>query len=424
MPVVPIMRTTVCLLVSLLIFLTGCDRPPSANANAAPNSSSDERTTTMQTESKTPTARIRAITKDGQLSQPIDAPKLVLSDAQWQQRLTKEQYRIGRAKGTEPAFCGGLLNNKEAGIYACVGCNLPLFSSEHKFESGTGWPSYYQPIARENIHEEVDRAYGMVRTEIICPRCDMHLGHVFDDGPRPTGLRYCLNSEVMKFVPKDKFATIAEDPAALALAAAGAAGSSAKPTTNPTTRPASANRAEAVFAGGCFWCVEAVFEELDGVIEAVSGYSGGTKETANYEAVCTGATAHAEAVKIIYDPAKISYEKLLEVHFNTHDPTTLNRQGNDTGPQYRSAIFYANDKEKELAQAFISDLNASKHFPRPIVTTLEPLKAFYPAEAYHQNYACNNPRQGYIQGIAMPKVEKVRDKYRDLLKPESPIPAR
>lgn len=395
-------------LLCLMLLLGACDRPPSANAAAAAPTS-DERN------SMTPTARLRVINKDGKLSDPVDLPKLVLSDAEWQKRLTKEQYRIGRAKGTEPAFCGGLLNNHEEGVYFCVGCNLPLFSSDSKFNSGTGWPSFFQPIAKENVHEEVDRAFGMVRTEIICNRCDMHLGHVFDDGPRPTGLRFCLNSEVMKFVPKDKLASIGEDVTALAAAA--------KATTRPTTRPtAGGQRAEAVFAGGCFWCVEAVFEELDGVYEAVNGYAGGSKETANYEAVCTGATGHAEAVKIIYDPAKISYEKLLEVHFNTHDPTTLNRQGNDSGPQYRSAIFYANDKEKELAQAFIDDLNSSKHFSRPIVTTLEPLKAFYPAEAYHQNYACQNPRQPYISHIALPKVEKVRAKYKDLVKPQSPIP--
>ncbi|HEV8605055.1 MAG TPA: bifunctional methionine sulfoxide reductase B/A protein [Tepidisphaeraceae bacterium] len=405
------MRTLTLLILSLL--LTSCDRPPSANA-ASPNSS-DERNPMS-----TPTARIRVITKDGKLSDPIDAPKLVLSDAEWQKRLTPAQYKIGRAKGTEPAFCGGLLNNHEAGVYFCIGCNLPLFSSDSKFESGSGWPSFFQPISRENVHEEVDRAYGMVRTEIICNRCDMHLGHVFDDGPRPTGLRYCLNSEVMKFLPTAKLATLAEDPTALVAAAAAIS----KPTTKPTTKAASAARAEAVFAGGCFWCVEAVFEELDGVSEAISGYAGGSRETANYEAVCTGATGHAEAVKIIYDPTKISYEKLLEVHFATHDPTTLNRQGNDTGPQYRSAIFYATEKEKELAQAFIDDVNASKHFPRPVVTTLEPLKAFYPAEAYHQNYACQNPRQGYIAHIALPKVDKVREKYKDLVKPQSPIPGR
>ena len=405
MTVVSFMRTLSLVLISLL--LASCDRPPTANA-ASPNSS-DERNP------MTSTARVRVIDKNGKLSDPVEAPKLVLSDAEWQKRLTKEQYRIGRAKGTEPAFCGGLLNNHEEGVYFCVGCNLPLFSSDSKFNSGTGWPSFFQPIAKENVHEEVDRAYGRVRTEIICNRCDMHLGHVFDDGPAPTGLRFCLNSEVMKFVPNAKLASAGEDVAALAAAG--------KAATRPTTKPAaSGQRAEAVFAGGCFWCVEAVFEELEGVIDAVSGYAGGSRETANYDAVCTGATGHAEAVKIIYDPTKISYEKLLEVHFATHDPTTLNRQGNDTGPQYRSAIFYANDKEKELAQAFIDDLNASKHFSRPIVTTLEPLKGFYPAEAYHQNYACRNPYQPYISHIALPKVEKVREKYKDLVKPQSPIP--
>jgi methionine-S-sulfoxide reductase len=194
-----------------------------------------------------------------------------------------------------------------------------------------------------------------------------------------------------------------------------------KPSPSSTSDADSADRAEAVFAGGCFWCVEAVFEELDGVIEAVSGYSGGTKETANYKAVSTGATRHAESVKIVYDPRKIRYEQLLEIHFATHDPTTLNRQGADVGPHYRSAIFFADEKEKQLAQAFIDDLNAAKVFPRPIVTTLEPLTAFYPAETYHQNYACQNPDQGYIRGVAMPKVDKVRQKFKDMLKPTSPF---
>src|SRR5438874_1065729 len=164
MPVVFYMRTLTLLLVALL--LASCDRPPTA-ANAAPtspNTSADERN------SMTSTVRVRVITKEGKLSEPLDVPKLVLSDAEWEKRLTKEQYRIGRAKGTEPAFCGGLLNNHEAGVYACIGCNLPLFSSDNKFESGTGWPSFFQPIANENVDEEVDRAYGLVRTEVICNR--------------------------------------------------------------------------------------------------------------------------------------------------------------------------------------------------------------------------------------------------------------
>ena len=179
--------------------------------------------------------------------------------------------------------------------------------------------------------------------------------------------------------------------------------------------------AAAVFAGGCFWCVEAVFEELDGVKDAVSGYAGGSKETANYEAVCTGATGHAEAVKIIYDPAKISYRKLLEVHFATHDPTSLNRQGNDVGTQYRSAIFYANAEEKKIAEDYIAELTKNHAYDKPIVTTLEPLKEFYPAETYHQNFVCNNPNQGYVQAVALPKVDKVRHKFADSLKKESPL---
>jgi methionine-S-sulfoxide reductase len=179
--------------------------------------------------------------------------------------------------------------------------------------------------------------------------------------------------------------------------------------------------ATAVFAGGCFWCVEAVFEELEGVIDAVSGYAGGSKETANYEAVCTATTGHAEAVQIIYDPAKIDYRKLLQVHFATHDPTTLNRQGNDTGPQYRSTVFYANEDEKRAAQDTVDELARARAFDRPIVTTLEPLREFFPAETYHQNYVCANPRQGYVRAVALPKVEKVRKLFHDDLKEKSPL---
>jgi len=179
--------------------------------------------------------------------------------------------------------------------------------------------------------------------------------------------------------------------------------------------------AAAVFAGGCFWCVEAVFEELDGVQDAVSGYAGGSAETANYEAVCSGTTGHAESVKILYDPKKITFRKLLEVHFATHDPTSLNRQGNDVGTQYRSTIFYANEAEKKIAQDYISELNNKHVYDKPIVTTLEPLKAFYPAETYHQNYVCQNPNQGYVRAVALPKVDKVRHKFADDLKATSPL---
>jgi len=173
-----------------------------------------------------------------------------------------------------------------------------------------------------------------------------------------------------------------------------------------------------VVAGGCFWCTEAVFEQLEGVGDVVSGYAGGTKETANYDAVCTGRTGHAEAIRIPYEPAKVSYGQLLRVFFATHDPTTLNRQGNDTGPQYRSAIFYENDEQKKVAEGYIKQLNNAKAFKRPIVTTVEPLKpgGFYEAERYHQNYVVCNPGNPYVRSQAVPKVKKVRQKFADQVK--------
>jgi methionine-S-sulfoxide reductase len=172
----------------------------------------------------------------------------------------------------------------------------------------------------------------------------------------------------------------------------------------------------AVLAGGCFWCTEAAFEQLAGVSDVKSGYAGGTRETANYRAVCGGDTGHAEAIRITYDPAKISYEQLLDVFFDAHDPTQLNRQGADAGTQYRSAIFFTSDDEKHAAEAKIAALTAAKKFPRPIVTTLEPLGEFFPAEDYHQDYARLNPDQPYIQGVSLPKVCKVREKHADLIR--------
>lgn len=161
----------------------------------------------------------------------------------------------------------------------------------------------------------------------------------------------------------------------------------------------------AVLAGGCFWGVEAVFDNLRGVQSATSGYSGGTAATANYEAVSTGATAHAESVKVIYDPAKVSYGQLLKVYFSiAHDPTQLNRQSPDSGPQYRSAIYAATPAQQKVASAYIAQLSAAKVFPAPIVTTVEPLQAFYPAEAYHQNYLSRHPNEPYIVYNDAPKL--------------------
>lgn len=180
----------------------------------------------------------------------------------------------------------------------------------------------------------------------------------------------------------------------------------------------------AVFAGGCFWCTEAVFEQLDGVLDVTSGYTGGTKETANYDRVCQGDTGHAEAIRITYDPNKVTYAKLLQVFFTGHDPTTKNAQGPDHGTQYRSAIFFSSEDEKKVAADYIKQLDDAKVFSRPIVTTLEALKEFYPAETYHQDFARQNPSYPYILQQAAPKVEKIREKFPEQLKGATTQPAK
>lgn len=338
----------------------------------------------------------------GLLVGPLEIPVVTLTDDQWKQRLSPEQYRILRHQGTERPFCGTLLDNKLEGVYTCAGCGLPLFLSTHKFHSGTGWPSFFQPIADGNVIEHDDHSHGMTRTEINCGRCHGHLGHVFPDGPRPTGLRFCLNSESLTFTTNDRLADLADPAADLA--------------SRTTTQSA---QQYAVFGGGCFWCTEAAFEGLTGVHDVESGYAGGPADLANYQAVCNGNTGHAEVIRITYDPTIINFEQLLDVFFDAHDPTQLNRQGNDIGTQYRSAIFYSGSQQKSAAQAKIAELTATQVFPKPIVTTLEPLEHYYPAEAYHQDYARHNPHQPYIQYHAIPKACQVRNKHKPLFEKPS-----
>ena len=186
--------------------------------------------------------------------------------------------------------------------------------------------------------------------------------------------------------------------------------------------PPSANgpRETAILAGGCFWGEEKVMRDIPGLVSIEVGYAGGAKTGVSYEDVSNGDTGHAESVRIVYDPRKISYETLLKVHFATHDPTSLNRQGNDVGTQYRSAIFYATEEQRQIAEAMIADLTDAKAFHRPIVTTLEPLIAFYPAEAHHQNYVACHAHEPYIRSVALPKVAKVRAKFKDLLTTPQP----
>jgi peptide-methionine (S)-S-oxide reductase len=176
----------------------------------------------------------------------------------------------------------------------------------------------------------------------------------------------------------------------------------------------------AVFAGGCFWCTEVVFEQLKGVTDVVSGYAGGSKETAKYSLVSGGGTQHAEVIQVRYDPAQISYGQLLKVFFSVaHDPTQLNRQGPDYGAQYRSAIFYTNDEQRRVAEAYVQQLTAAKSFDKPIVTKIGPLPAFYPAEEYHQDFVKRNPVHPYVLVNAKPKVKKLKDLFGPQLKSKS-----
>jgi peptide-methionine (S)-S-oxide reductase len=185
----------------------------------------------------------------------------------------------------------------------------------------------------------------------------------------------------------------------------------AKLTSSPNE-----NTDTATFGSGCFWCSEAIFQRLDGVIKVVSGYSGGSIANPSYEQVCTGTTGHAEVVDVIYDPTRISYDELLSVFWKTHDPTTLNRQGNDTGTQYRSVIFYHNDEQREKAEMYKAALDTSGAWSKPIVTAIEPLTNFYRAEDYHQNYFNTNSRTMYCQYVIRPKLEKFEKVFKDQLK--------
>ena len=291
--------------------------------------------------------------------------------AQLAKGLTDEERRILLDHGTEAAFCGTLLDNKKEGTYVCRLCELPLFSSDAKFTSGTGWPSFYKPVSKDHLSYIEDNSYGMRRIEIRCARCDGHQGHVFEDGPKPTGLRFCLNSASLKFYEKGD-----QMPEA------------AQPIETQT----------AYFAGGCFWGVEDRFRHLDGVIDAVSGYQGGHVENPTYKQVCYTDTGHAESVKVVFDPKTISYDELLEKFFEFHNPTQLNRQGPDVGPQYRSAIFPASDEQREKAEAFIKAQNEEGRWAGRVVTKVEPMAPFYEAEDYHQDY---NAKHGRSCAISM-----------------------
>ena len=287
------------------------------------------------------------------------------------------EHHVTQDCGTEPPFDNAYWNHHEEGIYVDLISGEPLFSSIDKYDSGTGWPSFSRPLEADHIVEKTDTSLGRTRTEVRSHYGDAHLGHVFPDGPEETGLRYCINSASLRFISKEKLVEEGyEDYVSL------------------FTKSSEKAYETALLAGGCFWGMQELFRQHRGVIQTRVGYTGGNTANPVYDQVKTGTTGHAEALEIIFNPEQISYEQLLEFFFQIHDPSTLNQQGNDRGTQYRSAIFYFNETQKNQAQKIINALQASRHWPQPIVTQLVSAGPFYLAEKEHQDYLQRYPN-GY-----------------------------
>jgi peptide methionine sulfoxide reductase msrA/msrB len=271
-------------------------------------------------------------------------------------KLTPEEEAIIIHKGTERPFSGKYYKHREKGVYACKRCDAVLFTSEDKFDSGCGWPSFDDYIP-ETVKRQPDK--DGIRTEIICNNCGGHLGHVFTgEELTPKNTRYCVNSLSLAFIPSGKTQKLQN----------------------------------AYFAGGCFWGVEYFFQNTKGVKSTRVGYMGGHKANPTYEEVCSGITGHAETLEVVYDPSVTNFEQLAKLFFEIHDPTQLNRQGPDIGQQYRSAIFYTDDLQKETAEKLINILKKKGY---NVVTEVVKADKFWEAEEYHQLYYHKNNGKPY-----------------------------
>lgn len=275
--------------------------------------------------------------------------------------LTPEEERVILHKGTERPWTGEFVNTKEKGTYVCKQCNAPLYRSEDKFDSHCGWPSFDDEI--EGAVKRVPDADGM-RTEIVCTNCGGHLGHVFEgEGFTDKDTRHCVNSISMNFIPASSAMEQATDTA--------------------------------IFAGGCFWGVEYFLQKAPGVKSVESGYIGGHVDHPTYEQVCSHTTGHAEAVRVVFDPAQISYEEVTKLFFEIHDPTQVDRQGPDIGDQYRSEVFYLNGDQKAIAEKLIKILKDKGY---KMATQVTKATTFWPAERYHQDYYFNKGTLPYCHG--------------------------
>lgn len=317
----------------------------------------------------------------GKVTMINDQPKGYLKPEQNQlkQILNPEQYRVTQQCGTEPPFNNAYWNNHAPGIYVDVVSGEPLFSSLHKFDSGTGWPSFSEPLDAGHIVSKDDTSLGMKRTEVRSREAGSHLGHLFNDGPGPSGQRYCINSASLRFIPAENIWSHGYGRYVPQFETSG-------------VRTDAPEREETVLAGGCFWGMQDILRSIPGVLSTRVGYTGGHLENPRYEDTHDSKSGHAESVEIVFDPRRISYEELLQNwFFKMHDPTTKDRQGNDRGTQYRSAIFYKSTVQQTIAERVKRLVDESGKWKSPPVTEIVPATKFYPAEEYHQDYLVKNP---------------------------------
>jgi peptide methionine sulfoxide reductase msrA/msrB len=306
--------------------------------------------------------------------------------------LTPDQYRVTQRNGTERAYSGEFWLHDEPGIYVDVVSGEPLFASVDKFDSRTGWPSFTKPVDRRNVVTKRDFTMLFPRTEVRSAHGDSHLGHVFKDGPRNRGgLRYCINSAALRFVHRDDLEAQGYSDYVTLL----------------SKEDSMSEYKTAILAGGCFWGMQDLIRRQPGVVSTRVGYTGGRNDNATYR----NHPGHAEAVEIVYDPAQTDYRALLEFFFQIHDPSTMDRQGNDLGSSYRSAIFYVDDEQKQVALDTIADVDACGLWPVKVVTEVVPAADVWEAEPEHQDYllripngyTCHWPRPGW----KLPKRETV-----------------